>query len=717
MSGQTSPDKNTRLLTEFPPTSYEDWKRLVQSELKEVPFEKKMVSTNYEGISISALYQKKDVADLPHVNTLPGFAPFVRGAKASGYVQAPWEVSQEIAYASPTEFNNAARNSISRGLSALNMVLDQATRNGHDPDWASPEQVGFGGLSIATLSDLDRSLDGVDLEKTSLLVRSGASAMPFGALLIALAKKRKKNLKELGGCIEMDPLAVLAHEGRLPQSMDGAYREMAALTRWAAENAPQLQTICVHSRAWHESGGNAVQELAFVLAMAVEYLRAMAARGLEVDLVAPRLRFAMTVGVNFFTEIAKMRALRMLWSRAVAAAGGNENSQKCWIHVRTCQWNKTVYDPYNNMLRTTVEAFAGVLGSCDSMQVGAFDEVFRRPDDFSQRIARNTQLILQKECHLDHVVDPAGGSWFVERLTAELARKAWMLFQEVEKLGGMEAALRSEFPQKAVAATAAEKLKNVARRRDSIIGINQYANPREKRLDHPAIDAVAFHKRRVQQVTSHRTGLEDDESELVLEKLAQVINKKETALFEACVDAVAAGATLGEITRAIRISDSPCAPVTRVRITRAAAQVEKLREGADAFSARTGQAPTAFLCNMGSLKEHKGRADFSRSFLSMGGFEAVSPAGFKSVEEAAQAFEKAKTQVAVICSTDDQYPELVPALVPALRRVRPDAFIVLAGYPQDQLEAHKKSGVDEFIHIRADALAVLTNLHSRLGIA
>jgi methylmalonyl-CoA mutase len=267
------------------------------------------------------------------------------------------------------------------------MVLDQATRDGHDPDWALPEQVGFGGVSIATLGDLDHALDAIDLETTSLFIRSGASAMPFGALLVALARQRKKTPAILKGCIEMDPLGVLAHQGKLPQSLDGAYREMAVLTRWAIDHAPNLQTICVHSRAWHESGANAVQELAFALATAVEYLRATHERDLEINQVAPRTRFAVTVGINFFMEIAKVRALRMLWSKAIATLGGNEASQRLSLHIRTSHWNKTTYDPYNNMLRTTVEAFAGVLGGCDSMQVGAFDEIIRRPDDFSQRLA------------------------------------------------------------------------------------------------------------------------------------------------------------------------------------------------------------------------------------------------------------------------------------------------------------------------------------------
>lgn len=705
--------QTTSLLSEFPPVSYDDWRKLVEAELKGAPFDKKMFTATHEGITLKPIYRREDVAHLTHVNSLPGFAPFVRGANASGYVKESWDVSQEIAVASPTEFNFAARNSISRGLNALNMVLDRATRNGLDPDWAAPEDVGFGGLSVATLDDLNRALDGVDLEQTSLFVRSGASALPFASLLIALAKKRKKSLARLHGCIEMDPLGVIAHEGKLPQSFEGAYREMAALTEWAAKNAPQLQTLCVHSRAWHEAGGSAVQELAYTLATGVEYLRQLAKLGLDVNTTAPRMRFAITVGTSFFMEIAKLRALRLLWSRAVVAAGGDETAQRISLHVRTSQWNKSVIDPYNNLLRATVEAFAGALGGCDSMQVGAFDEVVRRPDDFSLRIARNTQLVLQKECELNHVIDPAGGSWFVENATAELAAKAWALFQEVEEAGGMEAALRAGTPQKSVAETAAKKIKAVTSRRDSIVGVNQYANPKEKPLEVPALDTAAFHKRRVQQVASHRTALEDEDNQAVLNWLAKVIGLKGADLFEGCVEAVSAGATLGEITRALRINDSPCAPITPVCITRAAKPIEELRA---AMNRRAGGPAKVFLCNMGPLKEHKARADFSRGFFSVGGYDVVSPAGFKTPEDAVAAFAKSGADIAVICSVDDNYPALVPALTAGVRAQKPGATIVLAGYPTEQIEAHKKSGVDEFIHLRADVVEVLSRIHERLGI-
>jgi methylmalonyl-CoA mutase len=562
-------------MNEFPTVNYTDWRKLVEGELKGASFDERMLTSTPEGITLRPLYTKEDIASLPHVNSLPGFAPFVRGAHAAGNVAGPWDISQEINCPSASEFNHQALNSLASGLNALNMVLDKATRHGNDPDWASPEEVGSGGLSIATVNDLERALEGIDLAKISLFVRSGASGMPFAALLAALLKRRKMSPAELHGCIEMDPLGVLSNEGVLPQSLPGAYREMEALTRWAAEHAPSLQTICVHSRAWHEAGGNAVQELAFTLATAVEYLRELHSRGLDVNVAAPRIRFAITVGTNFFAELAKLRALRMLWAPAVAALGGNEDAQRLTLHLRTSLWNKTARDPHNNILRATVEAFAGALGGCDSMQVGAFDEIIRPPGELSQRLARNTQLILQKECHLNHVIDPAGGSWYVESLTSDLARRAWALFQEVEKFGGMAAALHAQFPQNAVAATAAEKIKAVQEGRSTIVGVNKYANPGETPLTEAADNPQVFYRRRVQQIGSHRTSLDDSDNEIVLKGLSNIINSRGEDLFAACVETVGAGATLGEVVRAIRIHDQPCAPVIPVCITRAAAAVEK----------------------------------------------------------------------------------------------------------------------------------------------
>lgn len=712
-----APTAPAPLLAEFAAVTRAGWKALVEAELKGAPFEKKMLTPTYEGIVLQPLYGPEDGARVAHAASLPGFAPFVRGARAAGYPGRPWEVSQEISAASPAAFNDAARTYLQRGLTALNVVLDQATRNGADPDWAAPAEVGAGGLSIATFEDVDRAFEGIDLETVPLFVRSGASGMPFAALLVALARARRKDLGKLRGCVEVDPLGVLAHEGRLPQSLAGAYREMAALTGWMAANAPRMQTICVHGRAWHEAGGNAVQELAFTLATAAEYLRALHGLGLDVDVVAPRMRLAFTVGVQFFVEIAKLRAARMLWARLVSAVGGSTESQRASLHIRTSRFNKTVYDPYVNLLRTTVEAFAGVLGGCDSLQVGAFDEVVRTPDEFSERVARNQQLVLREECHLTQVIDPAGGSWFVETLTDDLARRAWALFQEIEKMGGMAKAMAAGWPQKEVARVAEERLKNVARRRDSVIGTNAYANPTEQPLEARVGDPSSYHRRRVAQVAGARTSAEDARHGQVLAALTDIVGLNGSELFAAAVSAAAAGATLGEVTRAVRIEDRPDAPVTPVCLTRLSSQFEHLRAAVDADAMRMGRRARVYLANLGPPKQHRARAEFSRGFLEVAGLSVIAPAaGFATPEEAAAAAAESGAEAVCICSTDETYPALVPPLVAALRARRPGLPVILAGYPPDQVEALRAAGVDEFIHLRANALEVLISIAKKVGV-
>jgi methylmalonyl-CoA mutase len=357
-----------------------------------------------------------------------------------------------------------------------------------------------------------------------------------------------------------------------------------------------------------------------------------------------------------------------------------------------------------------------VLGGCDSLQVGAFDEVVRLPDEFSQRIARNQQLLLREECHLARVIDPAGGSWFVETLTEDLARRAWALFQEIEKLGGMAKALHAGWPQKEVAKVAAERFKNVARRRDGIIGTNHFANPTEKPLEVPLVDDAAFRKLRAGQVAAARAAVDSAQRASALTRLAGVAGGADAALFNACVEAAAAGATLGEIARALRTQDKPDEPVKPVALTRVASQFERLRRAVEAHTAKSAQSLKVFLANMGPLRQHKARADFARGYFEVAGFEVIVPPGFKTPGEAAAAALQSGAHTVCICSTDETYPALVPELVKALRAQQPDLFIILAGYPTEQVAAHQAAGVNDFIHIRANALEGLTHLAAKLGI-
>jgi methylmalonyl-CoA mutase len=696
--------------SEFTAPTYEEWRKEAEVTLKGAPFEKKLVTKTYEGINLQPIYMRADGDKIKESNSFPGFAPFVRGGNVLGQHLGGWEISQEFAFSTPREFNAAVRTDLERGLTAVNITLDQATRNGDDPDSAKAGEVGKGGLSIATLKDLTRALEGIDLTRVPLFVRSGASGLPFAALLFALAKQNKRPLAELRGCIEMDPIGVISHEGSLPQSFDEAYREMAILTGWAAKNAPKLQTICVHARAWHEGGGNAVQELAFAMATGAEYLRELTKTGLDINVVAPRIRFAFTVGTQFFTEIAKLRAARLLWAQVVAAFGGNEESQRLSLHVRTSVRNKTVCDPYVNMLRTTTEAFAAVLGGADSLAVAPFDEVIRQPDDFSRRIARNTQIILQKESHLDHVIDPAGGSWYVETFTNQLSTEAWNLFQKVESQGGIRKSLEANFPQEAIAAIAKERVKAVQTRKDVIVGVNMYPNLKEKPLEVRLPDLIAIYKRRSAELAEFRTSSDQVEQTGVLDKLSQLLDSAPERVMDAAIAAVLSGASLGEITRTIRSRDAQRPTIKPVCIFRVSEQFEHLRAITDE-KATQGKRPKVFLAVFGPLKQFKPRADFSSGFFQVGGFEIIYPKkGFATVDEAVKAALEADSKITVICSTDETYPELVPPFAKAIKAADSSRKVILAGYPTEQIEAFKAAGVDDFIHIRANVYQVLSDL-------
>lgn len=714
MSGETNgkAGQETALFSEFPPTSYEEWRKAAEKILKGAPFEKRLVTKTYEGITLQPMYRQEDVADLPHTNSLPGFPPYVRFVEASGYVDKTWEVAQELPYGTPEEFNEIARFCLKNGQTALNLVLDQATLTGVDADKATSGEVGVHGTSISTVKDLATALDGIDLEQTPLLIQAGSVAFPLAALLIAALKQQGTAPEKLNGCIGMDPLGALAHTGTLPRSLAGTYDTMAPLTAWAKSHAPGLKTILVQGQPYHDSGASAVQELAFAIATGVEYLREMQARGLSVDDVAPRMLFTFSLGSNFFMEVAKLRAARLLWANVIKAFGGSAEAQKLFMHVRTSAWNKSVYDPYVNMLRTTTEAFAGVVGGCNSMHVSSFDETRRVPDDFSRRIARNTHIILEQESKLSKLIDPAGGSWYVEKLTDEVARESWKLFQSVERQGGMFKALQAGMPQDQVEQIAQQRAKNIATRKDVFVGTNMYANLKEKPLAGQVADTGAIQQGRAGTVTQYRSTADQSQRQAALEKLSS----DSGLTLDAAISAAQAGATLGELTQALRTGSSPAPTIKAMRIHRGPEIFEKLRAASEEYAKKTGSAPQVFLANIGPIPQHKPRADFSTGFFEVGGFNVLTNTGFSTAEEAAQAALASGAPVVVICSTDDTYPDVVPPLTKQIKSSKPDTTVILAGYPADQVEAHKQAGVDEFIHLRANCHDILLNLQKKIGV-
>ncbi|WP_312108283.1 methylmalonyl-CoA mutase family protein [Brevibacillus reuszeri] len=704
--------KKDSLFTAFAVPTYEQWRAAAEKSLKGASFDAKLLTKTYEGITLQPIYRKEDTEKLPQMDELPGVAPFVRGTKAiEEKPTQSWHISQEIVANTAEAFNTAALHDLARGQTMVNIALDQAALRGLDPDEANSEEVGHRGLSLFCKKDVDAALQGIDLEKVPLYLEAGALGLPVLTLFLAHFEATGKDLSKLRGCIGQDPFAILLAEGRLPYSLETSYDAMAHTTRWASRHAPELKTILVGAQAYHNAGGNAVTELAYSLSAGVEFIQALLTRGLSIDEIAPRIQFSYAIGSDVFMEIAKLRAAKMLWSTIIASYGGSAESQKMTIHARTSAWTKTILDPYVNLLRSTTEAFSAVLGGVDSLHVSAFDEAIRPANEFSRRIARNTQIILEQEAHLAKVVDPAGGSWYVEWLTDALAQKAWELFLQTEEKGGLLDSLKASLPQNLIEQLAQAKSASIEQRKARIVGSNMYANVQESAPQQETLPAIQ--KDRINEVKSHRVGQDHDSLSKTLENLAASSDD----LMPAAIKAALAGATLGDLFKVIRKSDQTETVIAPLRFHRAAESFEALRKHSAMHLEKTGSRPAVFLANMGPVSKHKARADFSAEFFAIGGFSVIREHHFQTPEEAAQSAVESGAAITVICSDDASYPAIVPPLAQAIKQANPQMLVLVAGLPEaEQLASYQAAGVEDCIHVRTNCYQMLRNLQERIGV-
>lgn len=700
-----------RLLEDFPAPGLDQWQEEVVRLLKGASFEKRMFTRTIDGIRLRPIYTSADTAGLEHCLVPPGTPPFLRGTEAPGEPAIRWEVAQELPFPEPTEFNRCLRHDLERGQTAVNLVLDDAARAGLDPDRAGEGRVGRGGTSIATLDDLDRALEDVDLERTPLFVRAGAAAPVFGALLAALCRKRGTDLTRVSGVIGLDPLAEMAVSGGLPLSLDRAWDGQALLTRWAEQSAPGLKTIAMEGFLWQEGGAGAVEELAFAMAAAVQALREAEKRGIETERAAARCAFSFSVGTDFFTEIAKFRAARLLWARIVEACGAGGPAAKLTFHARSSGWSSTLFDPHTNILRATTQAFAAIAGGCGSLHLTAFDERYGLPGELSRRLARNTQLILRDESHFDRVADPAGGSWYVETLTDQLARKAWDLFQELEADGGMEQALRSGRPQALAGATAGKRKESLALRREVLVGTTRYPDPGESPLDFRLPDVEALVARRLAQLDAFRRDA-SIQREKALARLDSGVPTGGEEDLELMADAAQDGVTLGELSRWYGGSTSPESGVEPLSAQRGGEPFETLRTRVSG-----GEAPRVLLAAVGSPAGYMARLEFVRSFYQVGGFEVLGDLSFDTVDDVLAAFHKHRPAAVCIVSRDDRYPGLVPQLAAGLLAADPGLVLHIAGGPPASAGAFREAGVRRVIRLRSDVYAVLSELAEQTGVS
>ena len=628
--------KKNLTLDEFSKPTYEEWKAAAEATLNGAPFDKKLMTKTAEGIVVQPIYD--GVA--PDAG-IPGFFPYVRGIDAT---PKAWTVAQDISMGCSSKFNSALKSALERGQTAVSLKFKSAGS--------------CGGLKNMEPDAIKTALDGADFSKVELFLDGGNEPQKVFDTVGKALSETGVDVKTVRGAISIDPLAQLLRKGSLPKTLEAFFAEMVDVSK---RSQPIYRTVGVDASIYSNAGATAVQELGYALATAVEYLRALTDAGIDIDTAARKVRFTLAMGGDFFMSLAKVRALRLLWAQVVKACGGNDESSKACIHATTTRRNKSSLDVYVNMLRLTTEATSAVLANVQSLDIAPFDSVAQKPDDFSRRIAQNLHIILRDECQFDKVLDPAGGSPYVESLTAQLAEKAYSLFAETEKNGGMTKAVLAGTPQTAVAAAANEKTKLLQQRRMNLVGVNAYANPVEKPL----------------------------------EKRECCCSKKSGEKKCDC----------GEDVPAVVVA--PALPQMR-----AAEPFEKMRNAVWAAPKR----PQVFLATMGPVRQHKPRADFSTGFFDVGGFEIVSNPGFKDVSAAAAAAIASTAEVVVICSTDETYPEIVPELAKAIKSAAPEKTVVLAGYPADYVEAFKSAGVDEFIHIKANCYAVNKAILNKLGI-
>lgn len=694
-------------LDEFTPPTDEEWKAACEALLKGAPFEKKMFTKTYEGITFDPMYTRKHTEDILPKGVMPGMGDYLRGVDAAGYIGKPWGIAQACDETLPAENNELLRHEHDKGATIYHIVLDTASRTGVDARQA--EAVGDTGTSVTTVEDMHVLLTGLDLAKFPLYVYAGANAVPLLALVAAARRAAGDDMAEVRGIVGADPIGALAADGKLPASLDAHYDSLAAAARWATVNAPHLRTVFVRSDVYSNGGANDVQEVASVLATATAYLRALCERGLTIDEAASQIAFAFSMGANFFLQIAKLRAVRPLWAQIVGAFGGSAEAQKMRIHARPALFFKTIYDPYVNMLRNTTEIFSGVVGGIDSFESAPFDEPIRKGDEFSRRIARNVQIMLQEEFGLLQPIDPAGGSWAVETLTRQMKEKIWAEFQRIEKEGGIIAALRAGSLQESVAAVLAARFKNADLRRDRIVGNNMYPNMTETLLETRAEDTAALKAQRTADIDAYLSDIDVKHRDEALASLRQAHS------VDNAVEAALAGATIAELMTAVTEGNG-AETVTAIAPHRWSERFEALRQRTEEYKAEKNDNVKIFLANMGPIPQHKARADFTTGFLQVGAFEVLGNDGFKTVEEAADAARASGADAVVICSTDATYPEIVPALAPKLHEVLPKARVFLAGAaPKDLLETYKEAGIDEYISVRANCYEILESLQKQKG--
>ena len=614
-----------KLFGQFPPISTTEWKDKVIADLKGADFDKKLVWRTNEGFNVQPMYRAENIVGLKTTDSLPGEYPYVRGTKCDN----EWLIRQDIFVENPQEANRKALDLLNKGITSLGFQIGR--------DQITPE-------SLASL------LNGINAEKVELnFISCIKNASKIGEELSSYFKKQGIDLQKVKGSIGFDPFKRILKHGRdFPK-----YADMAEQVINSVSELPGYRVLMADAFMLNNAGSYITQELGFALAWGNEWLSVLTDKGLTVDKVANRIKFNFGISSNYFMEMAKFRAARMLWAQIVSAYKPNcDCASKIEMHAQTSQFNMTIYDAHVNLLRSQTETMSAALAGVNSITVTPFDITYKQPDEFSERIARNQQLLLKEESHFNKIVDPAGGSYYIETLTASIAEEAWKLFLEVEDAGGFYAALRSGFVQNIVNAAAESRRTAIARRKEILLGTNQYPNIHETALD------------KIVAETGHSCGCHHHEE---------------------------------------------CTPeMPALHTVRGASDFEALRLATE----KSGKRPKVFMLTIGNLAMRLARSQFSGNFFGCAGYEIIDNLGFDTVQAGVEAAIKAKADIVVLCSSDEEYATLAPE---AYKLLEGKAIFVVAGAPES-MEDLKAQGITRFINVRSNVLETLKEYNTLLSI-
>ncbi|WP_042280281.1 methylmalonyl-CoA mutase [Nonlabens tegetincola] len=639
-----------------------------------------------EGIAIKTNYSPDDIDDVEHRDFVAGIAPNLRGPYSTMYVRRPWTVRQYAGFSSATESNAFYRRNLAAGQKGLSVAFDLATHRGYDSDHDRVVgDVGKAGVAIDSVEDMKVLFDGIPLDKMSVSMTMNGAVLPIMAFYIVAAMEQGVDQKDLAGTIQNDILKEFMVRNTYIYPPTPSMKIISDIFEYTSKNMPKFNSISISGYHMYEAGATSDLELAYTLSDGLEYVRKGLAAGLDIDSFAPRLSFFWAIGMNHFMEIAKMRAARMLWAKMIKQfEPKNAKSLALRTHCQTSGWSLTEQDPFNNVARTTIEAAAAAFGGTQSLHTNALDEAIALPTDFSARIARNTQLFLQEETGITKTVDPWAGSYYVEKLTHEIAHKAWQLIEEVEELGGMTKAIEAGIPKMRIEEAAARKQARIDSGIDTIVGVNKYPSPDEDLIDTLEVDNTAVRNEQIERLSQIRASRDEAAVQNALQALTQAAKTGDHNLLELAVQAAKHRATLGEISDALekefgryRAQIKSVQGVYKKEIMNDHA-FAKAQQLADQFAQEEGRRPRIMIAKMGQDGHDRGAKVVATGYADVGFDVDIGPLFQTPAEAAKQAVEN-DVHVLGVSSLAAGHKTLVPQVMEELKKYGRDDIMIIVG--------------------------------------